>query len=182
MANTQIDITQSGTTTLATAGKYCDRNIDVNVNIPSAEQPTAFTNVLKHPSTVVSLNVEATQTDSSESEVNGGIVVYIDLVSLGFTTHPADLTFRWRGMDFAGSGAVYISTDKVRWVASFSLFGATWDEHGDRNFDRQINYPTSNRYLRVNLRVKANAQVITQEDVDHCILTINEPIGNGGYV
>lgn len=31
--NTQIDITKNGTTTLATAGKYCDRNIDVNVNV-----------------------------------------------------------------------------------------------------------------------------------------------------
>ena len=33
MANTQIDITDNGTTTLATAGKYCDRNIDVNVAV-----------------------------------------------------------------------------------------------------------------------------------------------------
>ncbi len=33
--NTQIDITENGTTTLATAGKYCDRNIDVNVDVPS---------------------------------------------------------------------------------------------------------------------------------------------------
>lgn len=31
--NTQIDIIKNGTTTLATAGKYCDRNIDVNVNV-----------------------------------------------------------------------------------------------------------------------------------------------------
>lgn len=31
--NTQINITQNGTTTLATAGKYCDRNIDVNVEV-----------------------------------------------------------------------------------------------------------------------------------------------------
>ena len=31
--NTQISITQNGTTTLATAGKYCDRNIDVNVEV-----------------------------------------------------------------------------------------------------------------------------------------------------
>ena len=36
MANIQIDITENGTTTLATAGKYCDRNIDVNVAVPSA--------------------------------------------------------------------------------------------------------------------------------------------------
>lgn len=33
----QISITENGTTTLATAGKYCDRNIDVNVNVPSNE-------------------------------------------------------------------------------------------------------------------------------------------------
>lgn len=32
--NTQIDIVKNGTTTLATAGKYCDRNIDINVNTP----------------------------------------------------------------------------------------------------------------------------------------------------
>lgn len=31
--NTQINITKNGTTTLATEGKYCDRNIDVNVNV-----------------------------------------------------------------------------------------------------------------------------------------------------
>lgn len=34
MANIQIPITKNGTVTLATAGKYCDRNIDVNVNAP----------------------------------------------------------------------------------------------------------------------------------------------------
>lgn len=33
--NTQINITENGTTTLATAGKYCDRNIDVNVEVQS---------------------------------------------------------------------------------------------------------------------------------------------------
>lgn len=35
MDNTKIDIRANGTTTLATAGKYCDRNIDVNVEVPS---------------------------------------------------------------------------------------------------------------------------------------------------
>jgi hypothetical protein len=33
--NTQINIAENGTTTLATAGKYCDRNIDVNVEVIS---------------------------------------------------------------------------------------------------------------------------------------------------
>jgi hypothetical protein len=32
----QIDISSNGTTTLATVGKYCDRNIDVNVNVPAS--------------------------------------------------------------------------------------------------------------------------------------------------
>lgn len=36
MANTQINIGANGTTTLATAGKYCDRNIDVNVAVPAS--------------------------------------------------------------------------------------------------------------------------------------------------
>lgn len=33
----EINITENGTTTLATAGKYCDRNIDVNVDVPIPE-------------------------------------------------------------------------------------------------------------------------------------------------
>lgn len=37
MDNIQIDITENGTTTLATAGKYCARNIDVNVEVPSGD-------------------------------------------------------------------------------------------------------------------------------------------------
>lgn len=37
MANTQIAISQNGKTTLATAGKYCERNIDINVAVANAE-------------------------------------------------------------------------------------------------------------------------------------------------
>lgn len=36
MANTQINIAANGTTTLATAGKYCDRNIDINISVPNS--------------------------------------------------------------------------------------------------------------------------------------------------
>lgn len=35
MANTQIAISKNGKTTLATAGKYCERNIDINVAVAS---------------------------------------------------------------------------------------------------------------------------------------------------
>lgn len=37
MANTQISISQNGKTTLATAGKYCERNIDINVAVASVD-------------------------------------------------------------------------------------------------------------------------------------------------
>lgn len=42
--NTQINITENGTTTLATAGKYCDRNIDVKVDVPA--QPVSYASFL----------------------------------------------------------------------------------------------------------------------------------------
>lgn len=35
MANIQINIVENGTTTLATSGCICDRNIDINVDVPS---------------------------------------------------------------------------------------------------------------------------------------------------
>ncbi len=37
MANIQVAISNNGKTTLATAGKYCERNIDINVAVASAE-------------------------------------------------------------------------------------------------------------------------------------------------
>jgi hypothetical protein len=40
MANIKKDIITNGTTTLATAGKYCDRNIEINVNVPVGTTPT----------------------------------------------------------------------------------------------------------------------------------------------
>lgn len=36
MENIKIAIVENGTTTLATSGKYCDRNIDVEVNVPTS--------------------------------------------------------------------------------------------------------------------------------------------------
>ena len=42
MANTQIAIYKNGKTTLATAGKYCDRNIDINVAVASADNIPSY--------------------------------------------------------------------------------------------------------------------------------------------
>lgn len=41
MANHKIAVTENGTKTLLTAGKYCDRNIDVVVNVPSLDTSDA---------------------------------------------------------------------------------------------------------------------------------------------
>jgi hypothetical protein len=181
MANHQINISTNGTTTLATAGKYCDRNIDVNVDVASEAAPTAFTNVLKHESTTVLLNKNAAA-GTDELTYNGDILVYIDLVGLGFNTHPAELTFRWRGMFESGYPNLYVSTNKTSWSGTTPLYNATRDEHGDFSLYKKINYPTSNRYLKVSFRLNSNKIAVTQDIVDKCILTINEPIGNGGYV
>lgn len=182
MANTQVNISANGTTTLATAGKYCDRNIDVNVNVESEAKPTEFTNVLTHESTIVTLNTAA-YVGGNTTTVNGNILVDIDLVSLGITTHPAELTFRWRGMSAAkGWLNVYLSTDKTTWSAQTTTTLATHDEYGDFSLYRKVNYPSSNRYLRFMFAVKYNSEVLTETDIEGCVLTINEPIGNGGYV
>lgn len=177
MANTQVNITANGKTTLKTAGKYCDRNIDVNVNVEGGSGVAEFTNVLKHESTTITLNKYAGS--ASEITSNGDIAVYLDLVALGFNTHPAELTFRWRGMDVTiNNMALYLSQDKSTWSALDSLYNNTLDGYGDNSLNRKINYPASNRYLKMSFRVKYNGIAVTQEDVDKCILTINEPIGN----
>ena len=41
MVNHKIAVTENGTKTLLTAGKYCDRNVDVVVNVPSLDTSDA---------------------------------------------------------------------------------------------------------------------------------------------
>lgn len=60
MENHKISITENGTTTLATAGKYCDRNIDVIADVPTYE---------------TELEEQKAITDSI---VNGSIVEYVN--------------------------------------------------------------------------------------------------------
>ena len=51
--NTKISITENGTTTLATAGKYCDRNIDVEVNIPKYDDELVSVTITEFVSSTV---------------------------------------------------------------------------------------------------------------------------------
>lgn len=59
MANIQIPITENGTVTLATAGKYCDRNIDVTVEVAAegAALETVTLNIINNNESTPSMVV-----------------------------------------------------------------------------------------------------------------------------
>lgn len=207
MANTQISITDNGTKTLKTACKYCDRDIDVIVNVPTGgggitptgtkdiatngthdvtafayakvnvptPQPTQFTNILTHASTQINLNVNHEGTAR-----NGAFAVFIDLAALGITTAQA-LTFRMRGLWVDLSvNSIYVSTDKTTWSAKKSMMNFSKDSHGDCMVTISSYNPQTQPYLAMVFRHSTSA--ITASAYTGSILTINEPIGNGGYV
>jgi hypothetical protein len=206
MANTQITITENGTKTLKTAGKYCDRDIDVNVNVASgsggitptgtieitengthdvanyatavvdvpSSTPTQFTNVLTHESTELLFN----QTYSGTAR-NGAICVIVDLVSLGITTAQT-VEFRMRGLTIdLGNPSIKGSADKTTWSSRKSTSNPAIDDHGDFLIAVSAN-PAAYPYLLFPFR-NSDSEV-TIDNYAGAILTINEPIGNGGYV
>ena len=90
MANTQIAIKSHGKTTLLTAGKYCDRNIDINTEVNASK----FTNVLKHPNTVITLNAQGTGNATNA----GSFTVKFNLNDFITPTTGKKPVFRWRGI------------------------------------------------------------------------------------
>ena len=74
MANHQINITENGTKTLKTAGKYCDRDIDVVVDVPSSVQTPNFTNILTLPTTIIKNGYRCISSGYSET-VDGVAIV-----------------------------------------------------------------------------------------------------------
>lgn len=69
MANMQINITENGTKTLATAGKYCDRNIDINVNVMSLDS-----SVEEFPQMNDKVTQYLTAADAAYTDSNGDTV------------------------------------------------------------------------------------------------------------
>lgn len=172
MANTQIAIAKNGKTTLLTAGKYCDRNIDVNVEVGGVSE---FTNVLKHPNTVVTLNAESLNSSAD----NGGFTVKFNLNDFIIPVDGVKPLFRWRGMfcnlDYP---AVYISADGTNWTITATRPAENYDldGYGDACVYYPSNHPTAYPYVMFSFRRKYIA--ITEADIEEAILTVDQPIGN----
>lgn len=185
MANTQISVTENGTTTLATAGKYCDRNIDVNVNVPG--KPTQFVNVLEYADSLEVNKRFANNGTYNTSQPNGCIAVTLDLNKLPDSKILAHNTneFRFRGCTHID--AAFAQSDDG---TTYSAKGLGYpivrvDEYGDAIWTRGY---IAARYVRFNIGIvlgTTSSNSALAEDFDPvafgCIVTFNEPIGNGGY-
>lgn len=213
MANTQIDIAVNGTTTLATAGKYCDRNIDVNVAVPasgitptgtknittngthdvtnyaSAEvnvptaQPTQFTNLYDPANVTIDKN--------SSTSGSSGYVVNSDsesnILRISYH-HSANTPFmiRMRGISTVRSrlGVTAFAQDGETVVAygQFSAyFDLTYDEYSDATLTAKSAFLTKEYYyFEFNFQYPSFSSATTA--LTGPVVTVNEPIGNGGYV
>ena len=220
MANIQVNITKNGTTTLATAGKYCDRNVDVNVNVPipsgyikpsgsksitengthdvtqyasavvnvPTAKPTQFTNVLAYADSLEINKRFSNNGGVNTNQPNSIIAVTIDLNKL---PNPKILQYNTNEFRFRGcahpDGAFAQSSDGVTYTSKgFNTYCTELDEYGDMVFTRGY---ISERYVRFNIGMATyptSSNPALPADFDPvaagCIVTFNEPIGNGGRV
>lgn len=181
MANTQINITENGTTTLATAGKYCDRNIDVNVNVK--EKPTQFTNLYNPANVVIDKFAYLTGSDGyvvkDDTETN-----YIRIPYKHNAGEPVEL--RMRGIGTVRSRFNYRMYKEdgtnISW-GQLATIPKYYDEYGDVVFA----FNTSGTHVTgdwdmLEFNFQYDGFNSATEALTGPIITINEPIGNGGYV
>jgi hypothetical protein len=213
--NIQINISKNGTTTLATAGKYCETNVDVNVNVPVPSgyiKPTgsktitengthdvtqyanAVVNVAGKPTQFTNLYDPANVVLKKVSNCSGGTVSfasdnYVNYVVIPFH-HKANekVEIRTRGLSmpvrdrqnftvFGSDG-----TTPVSWGQLSSACTVYYDEYGDGVLTfKNAAYKTNEwYYLHLNFQYEGiNGGASTAYTGP--IITINEPIGNGGY-
>lgn len=197
--NHQINITENGTKTLATAGKYCDRNIDVNVNVPA--KPTQFTNVLDLPTTIIKEGYR-TITDTY-SETSDGVAIVVPLKA---GTHDIRVRGKWIWWFLAIQ--ISSSVSNLRTNVYFSTTVPTSETHGGSLLC--THNITANQYAVITegckfsidecgdwyltitvpqdgylgFTLKDMSKVFAGGGSFNCepIMTIDEPIGNGGVV
>lgn len=214
MANTQINITTNGTKTLATAGKYCDRNIDVNVTVPASgitpsgtknitengthdvtnyasakvevptAQPTQFTNLYDPANVTIDYKVSVSSnvvSKASNAEVN---ILRIPCYHASGTP----FALRMRGIGTVRSNLVcvfYKSDGETRathcYSSDSSYCALSYDEYGDAVLTFKGSVLNSEwYYMEINFQYPGLSSATTA--LEGAIVTINEPIGNGGYV
>jgi hypothetical protein len=214
MANTQINITTNGTKTLATAGKYCDRNIDVNVNVPASGitptgtlnittngthdvtnyasavvnvyggQATQFTNLYSANNVIVKSNLGSQTTNAA---LNVETYNYGNVLKIPYS-HAANapVVLRMRGIGTVRDRFQCVITNASDLVVTWGQLSAantlTYDEYGDVCLTLSSPYLTNPwEYLYLVFQYPGkNSGVATAYAGP--IVTINEPIGNGGYV
>lgn len=186
MVNTQININENGTKTLAAAGKYCDRNIDVNVDV--AGKPTQLTNVYDPANVTV-----RTRLDASTSIENGYAFAadnQTNMIVLPYHHKKGEaFDLRMRGIGTVrdrNAFAIFDSdgTTKVNHyqLSSTSYFELYYDEHGDATIKFKGSILNYEWYFAIlNIQYPTYNTSPTAPLVGP-VITINEPIGNGGYV
>lgn len=183
MANTQISITANGTKTLATAGKYCDRNIDVNVNVETAK-PTKITNLYESATIHFKKAVNGSSSGIAYSDDN-----YCNSILVPYHHVPNEpVVLRMRGIgtvrDRMGCGT--LREDGTTRVNHFQLnittyFTQGYDEYGDATITFKGSLLTTEWYYFVFTFQYIGINSGVTEAMEGPIITINEPIGSIPY-
>lgn len=215
MANTQINITTNGTTILDTVGKYCDKNIDVNVNVPATgitpsgsktittngthdvtnyanaivdvqvAQPTQFTNLYDPANVMVQKSV-----DASSSGITYNDDKYCNAIKVPYyhkANEPVVMRIRGIGTIRDRMGCGTLAADGETRVNHYQFnsttyFTVSYDEYGDTVVAFKGNPASTEWYYFVFAfqYIGINSSVTTPYTGP--IITINEPIGNGGHI
>lgn len=182
MANTQININANGTKTLLTAGKYCDRNIDVNVDVATVK-PTQFTNL--YDPAIVQLK---TMAEGSSSGVTYSSYNYSNCIAIPYhhvANAPVQLRIRGIGTVRDRFACVLLDANKERvqhyQLNNTSYFTQSFDECGDSVITFKSG-PQGYAWEYFLFNFQYDGLNTASTAMTGPIITINEPIGNGGYV
>ena len=180
MADLQINIDQNGTTTLATAGKYCDRDIAVCVDVAAGPTPTVFNNLLTDPNTLITPEHRLSSSTVGNLSAQTGAFVAELTIPAGRKT-----IFRFRGFVPYNSTMCYSRDGGTTWAACYLRYKYTdidIDPYGDA-----IIGTTLGATAVVDLRVRLNLSVMgattgsamTEAQIrsSGAIMTLDEPIG-----
>ena len=185
MANIQIDISENGKKTLATAGKYCDRNIDINVDVKG--KPTQFTNILDLPTTIVKKGYRVAS--SSYIETSDGVAIIFPVTAgthkirvrgpwiLQYHVNSTDTSGSGRTNFYESNGTPTIDTFNGKVTYNHDTGGyINQDVYGDFYFEHTV---SKDCYIGFTLKDESVVYPNGRFDCEP-IITIDEPIGNGG--